>query len=164
MRQRAPTAVHRIAAVADGVVAPVGLAVAFVEVGTGAVIGIVSAIIGVGAPRLIAHGPMVVAARAPAEEVAVNSLALAALSIVTKIIPLVLREFPVRRGGTADVLQVAFGEVDLLRGTHRELAIDGAFGSGRSGGNQFHANAFSFVIIGCNRRHGESTFRGIALG
>ena len=72
LRQRAPTAVHRIAAVADGVVAPVGLAVAVVEVGTGAVIGIVLAINGDGAPRLPAGGDGRIAvdtARAPAEKV-----------------------------------------------------------------------------------------------
>ena len=76
---------------------------------------------------------MIIAAGAPAEQVAINVLVLTVLVCrCSEVIPLVLGELPIRRGGTADVLQVALREIDLVTsGVHAELAVDGSLWSGQ---------------------------------
>lgn len=57
---------------------------------------------------------MIVAARAKTEMVAVYSLVLPDVLIIrSKTIPLVVGKLPIRRTGTAYVLQVALGEMDF---------------------------------------------------
>ena len=70
--QRIPAAVLRVAAVAYFVVAPVGFAGLVIQVVGGVTVGVVVFVRAAGAPRLVAVCTVVVAARAPAEEVAVN--------------------------------------------------------------------------------------------
>ena len=66
--QRAPL-VRLVAAITDGIVAPIGLARLVVQVVLDAAVGIVVAISLARAPRLVANGTMVVAACTPAEKV-----------------------------------------------------------------------------------------------
>ena len=70
---------------------------------------------------------MVVAARAPVKEVAVDILARTALSIVAQCLPLFVGKLPVRRASTTDVLQVALREPHLVAiAIHGKLAFEGA--------------------------------------
>ena len=107
--RRAPTAVLRVATVADGIVTPVGLASLVVEIVGVATVGVV-VIRGVCCPGLIGSFVVVVAARAPTEQVAVDSFAGAALAIITEIIPLVICKSPVWRCRAANILQIPFRE------------------------------------------------------
>ena len=109
--QRSPL-VFLAAAVAYRVVTPIGIAGFVEQVFIGPTVGIIFSIIIITTPRLVAGGTVVVAARSPAEEVVIGGRNAGALSI-TKIIPLVVGKLPVRRGGTANVLQVALREIHL---------------------------------------------------
>ena len=109
--------------------APVGLARLVIQIASGLTIGVIVAVGLAYAPGLVADGAVVVAAGAPPEEVAVCVLAVAVLaSGGAKDIPLVLREFPVRRGSAADVLQVALREIHLVAiAVNGELAFDDSY-------------------------------------
>ena len=79
-------------------------------------------------PWLVAHRTVVIAAGAPSEKVAVNILVIAVLARGgTKIVPLVVCEFPIGGGGAADILQVALREQHLLVVAHREDTIDDSY-------------------------------------
>ena len=109
-REHTPAGVLFIAAVGDGVIAPVGLAGIAAQVGCYLSIGII--IVGIttasSAPWLIAGCAMVVATGAPAEQVAVNIAGCSAILGIADIFPLVNGKLPVWRGGAADVLQVTW--------------------------------------------------------
>lgn len=99
----APTTVLLVTAVADGIVAPVGLAGLVEQVVSGVAVGIVVArITRTCAPRLVAVGPVVISASAPAKQVAVHVLCITVLaSGSSKIIPLVIGKLPIRCLGAA---------------------------------------------------------------
>ena len=129
--------------------APVGLARLVIQIASGLTIGVIVAVGLAYAPGLVADGAVVVAAGAPPEEVAVCVLAVAVLARGgAKDIPLVMREFPVRRGGAADVLQVALREIHLAAtAVDGEPAVDGARGCiVLNGADQTHTAAVVTVV------------------
>ena len=116
--------VRLVAAVADGIVsAPIGVGVTACQIiAPRRTIQATVTIIRI--PRSIVGIATVPTARAPAEEVAVNVLAAAVLARGgAENIPLVVGKLPIRRAGTANVLQVALREVHALAGTHGEHAV-----------------------------------------
>ena len=117
--------VRLIAAVAYRVITPVGLTRLVVQVIGSVTIDPIVTVYSACAPRLVAYRAMVIAARAPTEQVAVNTHTIAVLSCcLTEIVPLVVGKLPVRRSGTSYVLQVALREVHLIAWAYREDTVD----------------------------------------